>query len=252
MKQLRVVGIGIGDPDQVTVQAIRALADADVLITMDKTAGRDGLDDLLALRRGVLDRHLSEPYHLVTATDPARVLDGPSYRDDVERWHEARAGIVEALIANEVPDGGSAAFPVWGDPALYDSTLRILDRIASRSTTAIAVSAVPGIGAPQALAARFGIPLHRVGAPVLVTTGRRLRDGWPAGVDDVVVMLDSSCTFGRLDPAGVTIHWGAYLGTDHEILISGPLGEVADEIVRVRAEARAARGWLFDTYLLQR
>jgi precorrin-6A synthase len=50
----------------------------------------------------------------------------------------------------------------------------------------------------------------------------------------------------------VTIYWGAYLGTADEILVSGPLAEVADEIQRVRARARDRKGWMFDTYLLRR
>ena len=57
---------------------------------------------------------------------------------------------------------------------------------------------------------------------------------------------------GQLPPDGIEIFWGAYLGTADEILISGPLGEVADDIARVRAEARERRGWIFDTYLLRR
>ena len=48
------------------------------------------------------------------------------------------------------------------------------------------------------------------------------------------------------------IFWGAFLGSADEILITGPLDDVADEIVRVRAEARLRKGWMFDTYLLRR
>jgi precorrin-6A synthase len=55
-----------------------------------------------------------------------------------------------------------------------------------------------------------------------------------------------------VDPDGVEIYWGAYLGTPDEILLSGPLAEVADEIARVRAAARERKGWMFDTYLLRR
>ena len=48
------------------------------------------------------------------------------------------------------------------------------------------------------------------------------------------------------------IYWGAYLGTPDEILISGKLADVADEIQRRRAEARRANGWIMDTYLMRR
>jgi precorrin-6A synthase len=48
------------------------------------------------------------------------------------------------------------------------------------------------------------------------------------------------------------IYWGAYLGTHDELLVSGPLAEVADEIDRARAEARERKGWIMDIYLLRR
>jgi precorrin-6A synthase len=81
-----------------------------------------------------------------------------------------------------------------------------------------------------------------------VTTGRRLAE--TSG--DAVVMLDGEQAFRDIGADGVEIYWGAYLGTPDEILIAGPLGEVADEIARVRAQARERKGWMFDTYLLRR
>jgi precorrin-6A synthase len=65
-------------------------------------------------------------------------------------------------------------------------------------------------------------------------------------------MLDGKLVFNSIDPAGIDIYWGAYLGTPDELLISGDLAKVRDEIVRVRAEAAARKGWMFDTYLLRR
>jgi precorrin-6A synthase len=46
--------------------------------------------------------------------------------------------------------------------------------------------------------------------------------------------------------------WGAYLGTDDEVLVAGPLTEVRDEILRLRRDKRAAKGWIMDIYLLRR
>jgi len=250
MKTVLVIGIGAGDPDHVTAEAARALNRADVFFVLDK--GADAAD-LVALRRLVLDRWVDRPDpRVVVVPDPPRALGGPSYGADVAGWHDQRADLYERLVADELADGGTGAFLVWGDPALYDSTLRILDQVAARGAVAFAVEVVPGISSIQVLAARHRIALHGVGRPVHVTTGRRLREGWPDGVDDVVVMLDGGCAFTTVDPAGVTIWWGAYLGTPDEILLSGPLAEVGPEIERVRAEARARKGWMFDTYLLRR
>jgi precorrin-6A synthase len=127
---------------------------------------------------------------------------------------------------------------------LYDGLMSVLDEVG------VAFEVVPGISAMSALAARFGIAVNRVGGSVLITSGRRLAaEGMLA--DDVVVMLDSGLAFLEVS-ADVEIYWGAYLGTPDELLVSGVLGDVRDEIVRVRSEARERKGWMFDTYLLRR
>jgi precorrin-6A synthase len=249
MRRVLVIGIGAGDPEYVTAQAARALGGTDVFFVLDKG---EALADLAALRREMCERFAAPGHRVVEAADVPRDLGGPAYGADVGGWHDERATLVERLLAGELADGETGAFLVWGDPGLYDSTLRILDEVAARGTVEFTIEAIPGISAPQALAARHGIVLHGVGRPLLVTTGRRLAEGWPPGVDDVVVMLDRGGAFRALDPAGVTIYWGAYLGTPDEILLAGPLAVTGPEIERVRAEARARKGWMFDTYLLRR
>jgi len=58
--------------------------------------------------------------------------------------------------------------------------------------------------------------------------------------------------FFTASPEGLTIWWGAYLGSGDQILCAGPLAEVSDEIATMRAEARERHGWIMDTYLLRR
>ena len=106
--------------------------------------------------------------------------------------------------------------------------------------------------AVAALAAAHRLILNRVGRPVLITTGRRIAEGMPADVDDVVVMLDAVAAHATVTEPDVDVYWGAYLGTPDELLRSGPLTEIADEVAELRAEARARKGWMFDTYLLRR
>ena len=52
----------------------------------------------------------------------------PDYRAGVAAWHEARAQRYAEIIRAEVGDGGTIGFLVWGDPAFYDSTIRIVSR----------------------------------------------------------------------------------------------------------------------------
>jgi len=250
VRRLSIIGIGAGDPEYVTTQAIKALNQTDVFFFLDK--GEDK-EDLLGLRREICERYIEhDRYRIVESKDPERDLSGPEYGSAVAGWREQRIVLWEQLLAAELADGQSGGFLVWGDPAFYDGTLRILEAVRARGGLELELSVVPGISAIQALAARHKIPLTPVGGSLLVTTGRELTKGWPQGVDDVVVMLDANCSFKELDYPGATIYWGAYLGSPDEILISGTIADCGEEIARVRSAARARKGWMFDTYLLRR
>ncbi|MEA2142574.1 MAG: precorrin-6A synthase [Solirubrobacteraceae bacterium] len=252
MRRLLLIGIGAGDPEFVTQQAIRALNEVDVFFVMEKGEDRD---ELVALRREICARYIEgESYRILAVRDPQRDRAAAAYAAAVDDWRRARSELWERLICGELDENGVGAILVWGDPSLYDSTLTIVDAIRAGGRLAFEVEVIPGVSAIAALCARHGIALNRVGEPVLVTTGRRLaHDGWPAAVPDVVVMLDARCAFREVaDPAEVDIYWGAYLGTPDELLIAGPVAQVGAEIERVRAAARERKGWIMDTYLLRR
>ena len=244
---IRVVGIGTGDPEHLTLQAVRALSDVAAVFVLDKRAETA---DLVEVRRRICAAHIARPYRLVTVDDPPRERNPADYAATVEAWHAARAERLEEAFAG-LGAGEVGALLVWGDPALYDSTLRILERIAARGRLALACEVIPGISSVQVLCARHAVPLNAIGGMIAITTGRRLASGWPEGAESVVVMLDGDPVFGHLDP-DLTIHWGAYLGSEDEILVAGRLGDVGEEIRRVRAEARARHGWIMDIYLLSR
>ena len=204
------------------------------------------------MRREVLDRHGPPGLRVVPVTDPPRDLSGGPYDDAVAAWHAARSTALRDVVAGELADDASVgAFLVWGDPSLYDSTLRVVEDVAPALPWPVDVEVVPGVSSLHLLTARHRIPLNRVGASVLVTTGRRLLDAPPDESTDVVVFLDGSCRFAEIDDTGIDIYWGAYLGSPEEVLIAGPLADRKAEIVARRAEAKAARGWVFDTYLLR-
>ncbi|MEU2336437.1 precorrin-6A synthase (deacetylating) [Streptomyces sp. NPDC006654] len=252
MRKIHVIGIGAGDPDQLTLQAVRALKDTDVFFILDKGEVKS---DLTGLRRDMLDTHLPDGgYRLVEAQDPERdrAANGGAYPPAVGDWRSARADIYERLIREELGETGTGAFLVWGDPSLYDSTLAILAEVLERDSVAFEYDVVPGISSVSSLVARHRTGLNRVGRPVQITTGRRLAEGLPDGVDDVVVMLDAHQAFRQYADQDIDIYWGAYLGTPDEILVAGPIAEAAPRIERLRAEARERKGWIMDTYLLRR
>jgi precorrin-6A synthase len=250
VRHLSVIGIGAGDPDYVTVQAIKALNQTDVFFFFDKG---DERGDLLHLRREICERYIEhDRYRIVEVESPERDLTGPIYGEAVATWHEQRVDLYERLLGTELGGDQVGALLAWGDPAFYDSTLRVLEAVLARGSVTFELDVIPGISAVQALAARHKIPLTPIGGSVLVTTARKLAERWPYGLDDIVVMLDSDCSFRRLDDQTTSIYWGAYLGTPDEILISGTIESCGEEIERTRAAARARKGWMFDTYLLRR
>jgi precorrin-6A synthase len=249
MRRALIIGIGAGDPDHLTLQAIKALNQVDVFLVARKG---DHKDDLARLRREICDRFVTDrPYRMVAFDQPRREDVSTSYTATVHQWHAAIARRFEALLTDEVRDGECAGFLVWGDPSLYDSTLRILDTLKAGGF-ALDYDIIPGISSVQVLAARHKVPLNGIGESIEITTGRRLAERGLGDAGSTIVMLDGALAFRAIEPAGMYIHWGAYLGTQDEILISGALEEVADEIARVRAEARAAKGWIMDTYLLRK
>ncbi len=250
MKTLLLIGIGAGHPEQITVQAIQALNRAKVLFILDKGYADDSL---LQLRKDLCERYIrDDDYRLLQINDPPRVNDPQSYEQGILRWHEQRAELFEHLISEEVGPGQTAAFLIWGDPSLYDSTLRIIETVLERTAEPFAYEVIPGITSVQALAATHRIALNRIGEPLTITTGRRLAEECVQTPENEVVMLDAHCTFERFLNRGLHIYWGAYLGTPDEILVSGPLDEVCERIKRVRAQARREKGWIMDTYLLRK
>ena len=80
----------------------------------------------------------------------------------------------------------------------------------------------------------------------------RLAAGQASDADTLVVMLDAEDSYRSVADQDLDIYWGAYLGTPDEILVSGRLDDVYEQIKQLRAEARQRKGWVMDTYLLRR
>ena len=245
MDELFLIGIGTGNPDHLTRQGEAAIREADAILIPLKG---DKKSDLATLRQDICKDilGLDAEKKLIPFDLPRRDTAG-DYLQGVDAWHDAIA--VAWTDALRGTAARRVALLVWGDPSLYDSTLRIAARLAPQPT----VRVIPGITALQALTAAHAIPLNEINAPVTITTGRQLRDhGWPAETDTLAVMLDGELGFQTLDPKGLHIWWGAYLGMPNQILAAGPLDETADRIRHLRSKARAAHGWLMDIYLLKR
>ncbi|XVX19098.1 precorrin-6A synthase (deacetylating) [Actinomycetota bacterium] len=250
-RRVHIIGIGAGSPAHLTLEAIDAMREVDVFLVADK---REATSQLVEARRALCEEAVPDGgYRFVTVPDPKRGPDADrdagQYRQGVADWHAARAAAYREIIEG-LPEGEVVGFLVWGDPAFYDSIIRVVDTVAE--SLDLDVSVIPGISAFQALAAAHRIVLHEVGQPVHITTGRRLVDEWSADVGTVVVMLDGHLACRELVSRApdLRIWWGASLGLPQQELRSGRLADVIDEIVAVRARLREEHGWVMDVYAL--
>ena len=237
--RIRLLGVGMG-PQHVTAEVADALRSCDYVVAASKADD----DELLAARQAICDEHDVE---LVAVPDPVRDRDPADYPATVAAWHDARAAAYAEVVRAR---GGTAAFLVWGDPSLYDSTIRVVERVA-RSVGA-GWDVLPGVSAPSLLAARHRIVLHEVGQPVHITSARRLPEALAGGQTNIVVMLGNAADLAALERlADWSIWWGANLGTGSEELVSGQVADVLPELVAARARVRQAAGWVMDVHLLR-
>jgi precorrin-6A synthase len=250
MKKILIIGIGAGNPDYVTMQAVNALNQVDVFFIMDKGPSKT---KLIELRKEICRRYIrGNDHRFVDATSPVWARDAEDYLATVDNLNRDKQALFERLIAEEMTDGECGAFLVWGDPTLYDSTIRIIEIIANSGRHQLDFEVIPGISSVQALAARHKTTLNRIGRSIEITTGRKMAEGFPENIDSVVVMLDAEDTYKQFADQDIDIYWGAYVGTPDEILVSGKLKDVAQDIERARADARRANGWIMDSYLMRR
>jgi precorrin-6A synthase len=250
MKKILIIGIGAGNPEYVTIQAVNALNQVDVFFILDKGASKE---KLVEFRRELCRRYIKgRNYRFVDAVSPEWERRSDDYDATIANLNRDKQAVFERLIGEGMEDGECGAFLVWGDPTLYDSTIRIIEVIAKSGRHAVDYEVIPGITAAQALAAKHKIALNRIGEAIEITTGRRIAEGFPNNIDSIIVMLDAENGFKRFADQDIDIFWGAYIGTPDEILIAGKLKDVVDDIQRIRAEARRANGWIMDTYLMRR
>lgn len=248
--KVRILGVGMG-PQHVTPEVAEAIRTADYVVAAEKAAD----DRLLALRREIVRAYPGPngPVEIVTVRDPQRdrseSLTTDGYQSAVTDWHDARAAEYAVLLQHR---GGTAAFLTWGDPSLYDSTIRIVEKVRGMGVD-LEYDVLPGISAPQLLAARHRIVLHEVGRPVHITTGRRLQEAVATGLDNIVAMLNPPPD--RLDFTGLddwTMWWGANLGATGEQVITGRVGDVLPAIADARAAAETRDGWVMDLFLVRK
>lgn len=253
MRKIYLIGIGTGNPEHLTIQAINTFKKVDVFFILEKESEKN--EDLVEIRKEILQMYLPDRrYRLKTVKIPERKKGGRElevYKERVASWRRQKAEIISNLIKQEMSDNETGAILIWGDPALYDGHIEILNYILKEGWVDFEFEVIPGITSIQVLTAQHKIPLNFVGESIFITTGRRLKEIHPWDVKNTVVLLDNYLTYKNFTDTDFYIYWGGYLGTTEEILISGRLRDVLAEIIRIRNEAKKNNGWIMETYILR-
>lgn len=142
--RLYAVGVGPGDPELLTLKAVRVLRAADVIVAPT------GQAEAASYALGIVAAHLDRNRQQVLE----RVF--PMSRDEGELRPHWQATANE--VAEHVRAGRTVAFITIGDPLLYSTFLYVL-RLLREDHPEIAVEIVPGITSIGAAAAAAGMPL---------------------------------------------------------------------------------------------
>ena len=115
MKKLLIIGIGPGDADYVTIQAVKALNRVDVFFIVDKGSEKD---DLVQLRREILGRYIEEnrSYRVVEIPDPERDRRPTDYQAAVHAWRQQRADRYEQALHDALAEDEVRRVPGLGRP----------------------------------------------------------------------------------------------------------------------------------------
>ncbi len=125
MDELVLIGIGTGSPDHLTREGEAEIRGADCILVPRKGAAKA---ELAELKKGICASVLGvrAESRILEFDMPVRA-SCPDYLESVDAWHgeigKAWNAALEARVVQRV------ALLVWGDPSLYDSTLRIAARL---------------------------------------------------------------------------------------------------------------------------
>jgi precorrin-2/cobalt-factor-2 C20-methyltransferase len=145
---MRLVGVGMGpgDPELVTVKAVRVLREADLVVVPVMDPHEQGRAE--ATVRAHVDHDRIE--RLVFALDDR----GGATAERLSAWDAA----ADAVAAHLNDYGGTVAFATIGDPNVYSTFTYLADAVCERAPEA-EIETVPGITAMQDLASRSGTTL---------------------------------------------------------------------------------------------
>jgi precorrin-2/cobalt-factor-2 C20-methyltransferase len=141
------VGTGPGDPELMTLKAVRALGEADVVAHFAKRGSNGNARAIVAghLKAGVVEL----PLHYPVTTEIDR--HHADYRSSITGFYEESA----QAVAAHLDAGRTVAILSEGDPLFYGSYMHLHVRLAHRYPTEV----IPGVSAMSGCWSREGVPI---------------------------------------------------------------------------------------------
>jgi len=147
--KLYVIGIGPGDPELLTLKAVRILQRVPTLCVPK------GREEGTSLALSIVSQAINlEGIDIIEAHFPMRKTQGASHSEELkEKWSET----VEAILAR-IEQGTDVAFITLGDPSIYSTYFYLHETLLERMPE-LSIKFVPGISSVTATAARAGMSL---------------------------------------------------------------------------------------------
>jgi len=239
-KKIYLIGIGPGEPKYLTVQAIETIKRLKTFLIPVKKGNKK---ELTEIRKKIIEYCRDDrDFKLLELDFPERKKSHP-YEASVRQWRDKK---VETIL-NLLQYIDEAGLLIWGDPSLYDGHIDIMKDIQRHIPLEIEV--IPGVSSISVLSAKHKVSLNRIGGSVIITTPRGLRK-MKEFSHNTVVLLDNYETFRLFKEKNLKIYWGAYLGTEKEVLFSGQLKKCFEQLTEIRKQLKEKNGWIMETYLL--
>ncbi len=137
------VGIGPGDPELITLKAVRILKEVDKVFAASSSSNE------YSIAKEIVDPHLAQD-------TPVERLPFPMTRDKavlVEAWRANGERVVELLR-----QGKDVAFITLGDPLTYSTFCHLMKQVKALEPS-VEIVTIPGITSYHAAAARLNAPI---------------------------------------------------------------------------------------------
>jgi len=230
MSQLTGIGVGPGDPDLLTVKAVKAIQDADMIMCPASAEDRPSI--ALSVVESLIDKSKNQEIVklIFPMTKDKAVLEA--------HWKEN-----SKIMAEKVLSGKNVVYLTVGDPYLY-STWIYMHREISKKHPEMKITVIPGIVSMFTFASKVGISIAEGAEKVSIIPSCYDLSSVKeiAKNSEVLVFLKDGRYFDQVIelvresgfPEDSIFAIGQDLGTDKEIIRKLRLGDVNDDTLTTK------------------